>query len=81
MAREFCSKTISCCPGRWGGRGCGRLMCAPVVVGEDVMAAFEVGDGAGDFEDAIRVLKWEVFHPGHLAQVVNKLVKLDDEWA
>ena len=22
------------------------LMCAPVVVGEDIMAAFEVGDGA-----------------------------------
>ena len=30
-----------------------RLMCAPVVVGEDVVAAFEVGDGAGDFEDAV----------------------------
>ena len=53
------------CLNRWGGRGCGRLMCAPVVVGEDVGAAhadanqkaqinqlfgvFEVGDGAGDF--------------------------------
>ena len=38
-----------------GGRGCGRLMCAPVVVGEDVGAAFEVGDGAGDFQDAVPI--------------------------
>ena len=30
-----------------------RLMCAPVVVVEDVGGAFEVGDGAGDFEDAV----------------------------
>ena len=37
----------------WGGRGCGRLMCAPVVVVEDVGADFEVSDGAGDFEDAV----------------------------
>ena len=28
-------------------------MCAPVVVVEDVGGAFEVGDGAGDFEDAV----------------------------
>ena len=28
-------------------------MCAPVVVVEDVGAGFEVGDGAGDFEDAV----------------------------
>ena len=31
-----------------------RLMRAPVVVGEDVVAAFEVGDGAGDFEGSVR---------------------------
>ena len=30
-----------------------RLMCAPVVVVEDVGAGLEVGDGAGDFEDAV----------------------------
>ena len=41
------------CPGRWGGRGCGRLMCAPAVVVEDVGAGFEVGDGAGALEDAV----------------------------
>ena len=40
-------------PGSWGGRGCGRLMCAPVVMVEDIGSAFEVGDGAGDFEDAV----------------------------
>ena len=28
-------------------------MCAPAVVVEDVGGAFEVGDGAGDFEDAV----------------------------
>ena len=28
-------------------------MCAPVVVVEDVGAGLEVGDGAGDFEDAV----------------------------
>ena len=28
-------------------------MCAPDVVVEDVGAGFEVGDGAGDFEDAV----------------------------
>ena len=30
-----------------------RLMCVPAVVVEDVDGAFEVGDGAGDFEDAV----------------------------
>ena len=28
-------------------------MCAPAVVVEDVGGAFEVGNGAGDFEDAV----------------------------
>ena len=28
-------------------------MCAPVVVVEDVGTGLEVGDGAGDFEDAV----------------------------
>ena len=31
-----------------------RLMCAPVVVVEYVGAGLEVGDGAGDFEDAVK---------------------------
>jgi len=26
------------CPGRWGGRGCGRLMCGPAVMVKDVGA-------------------------------------------
>ena len=30
-----------------------RLMCAPDVVVEDVGGALEVGDGAGDLEDAV----------------------------
>ncbi len=47
------ARFTNCCPGRWGGRGCCRLMCAPVVVVEDVGGALEVGDGACDFEDAV----------------------------
>lgn len=31
-------KTTMHCPGRLGGRGCGRLMCGPAVVVEDVGA-------------------------------------------
>ena len=30
-----------------------RLMSSYDVVGEDVVTAFEVGDGAGDFQDAV----------------------------
>jgi len=44
-------KRIDLSPGRWGDRGCGRLMCAPVVVVEDVGGAFEVGDGAFEVGD------------------------------
>ena len=34
-----------------------RQMCAPVVVVEDVGAGFEVGDGAGDFKNAVVELR------------------------
>ena len=39
-----------------------RLMCDPVVVGEDVVATFKVGDGAGDFEDAVvvHITQWHL---------------------
>ena len=35
-------------PGSLACRGCGELMSSYDVVGEDVVGAFEVGDGAGD---------------------------------
>ena len=63
------------CQGWHGGRGCSRLMCAPVVVVEDV-------GGAPRSAIALAIsLKWEIFYDWHFAEVVTEFIELDDEGA
>ena len=64
-------KRIDLSPDRWGDRGCGRLMCAPVVVVDAFGAGLEVGDGAGDFEDAV------VGSSGHVYTLYDSVNKLN----
>ncbi len=79
------------CPGRWGGRGCGRLMCAHDVVVEDVGAGpvcgcYQKFQTNQLFENPSRsamvratLLEWEIIYDGHFVEVVGELIELDNE--
>ena len=79
------------CPCTWGGRGCGRLMCGPAVVVEDVGAGpvcgcYQKFQTIQLFDNPSRSaiaratsLEWEIFYDWHFVEVVDELIELDDE--
>ncbi len=72
------------CPGRLGGRGCGRLMCGPAVVVEDVGAGAVCGcyqkiQTNQLFENPSRsAMVQATLHYASLPQVLQELGGWDD---